>query len=610
MILVSLWATLVLSVTQVSCLRILTVFPHEGRSHLYVFAPVIHELLGRGHHITVITRHTLGFKSNNLVEVILEGKFKGVNDYSLDMFDKPGLVLAFGSAVVLTSMGIDSCHSIYTNPQVQNLMKSDEKFDLIIAEMFNNECYLGFADKFKAPVIGFSSTTLMSWHAARFGQPTNPSYIPNNHFRSGGKMGFFSRLENFLGTSWYSLVHLFQVKYNEKVYGKYYGGQIDSFDDLIKNSSLLLVNSHFSLHQPIPFVPGVVEIGGVHIGAPKKIPEVILRAIPSSSMNVFISLLNIAYFFAPLFAFDILAVFPHQGRSHQSVFGPIVRDLVGRGHKLTVIVHYSYDVKNENYKEILLGDVNGTGHDFFDMETLEVPVIISQLIHPFLLTDLGLESCSTMLSNAEVRELVESDKRFDLILAEFFNSECVLGFVGAFEAPLVGITTGILMPWHGDRLGNPDNPSYIASSHLGQQAEMGFWNRLYNLIGTQWYKIVYWWKLTDCQKIVEEHFRRTFKPFQESMKDISMLLVNSHFSLTFPRPLVPGIIEVGGVHIEKAKALPGVSVSDKTQVELLQDVEDSLLMVVGFEINIASSIILIEIKCMKQGELKYKGWVA
>ncbi|XP_045481093.1 UDP-glycosyltransferase UGT5-like isoform X5 [Harmonia axyridis] len=273
-------------------------------------------------------------------------------------------------------------------------------------------------------------------------------------------------------------------------------------------------------------------------------------------MNVLILLLKISYIVVPSLTYNILAVFTHPGRSHQAVFGRIVRELVSRGNKVTVVVHYGYDIQNENYTQIVLEDLDKTGGNFFDLKMFEMPVVLSQMMHPFQLADLGLVSCSKMLSNPDVKELIGSQKKFDLILAEFFNSECVLGFVNKFRAPLVGVSTGLLMPWHGDRLGNPDNPGYIANSHLGTSSRMGFLDRCYNFVGTQWYKVVYWWRLNDCQKIIEEHFGKIISSLHELMKNTSLLLVNSHFSFAFSRPLVPSIVEISGVHLSSVKPLP------------------------------------------------------
>lgn len=299
-------------------------------------------------------------------------------------------------------------------------------------------------------------------------------------------------------------------------------------------------------------------------GSQDKINYVYYSSRVNMKLNIHILffLLSVAQLSISVCAYNILAVFPHPGKSHQFVFGPIIRQLVKRGHNLTVIVHYTYNVKDDNYKEILLGDVNKTGESFFDLKSLHESVFSSQVKHPFLLTNIGLKSCETLLSNAGVGDLIQTKRKFDLIIAEFFNSECVLGFVHKFEAPLIGVSTGILMPWHGDRLGNPDNPSYIPCSHLGQSNQMGFTDRLFNFLGIYWYKLIYWWKMADFHKMVEEKFQRKLPPFDELMKNISLLLVNSHVSFTFSRPLVPGIIEVGGVHIGNSKLLPAVSSSN------------------------------------------------
>lgn len=42
-------------------------------------------------------------------------------------------------------------------------------------------------------------------------------------------------------------------------------------------------------------------------------------------------------------------------------------------------------------------------------------------------------------------------------------------------------------------------------------------------------------------------------------KKISLLLVNTHYSLSGPRSLSPKVIEVGGVHIKEPKAIDEVS---------------------------------------------------
>lgn len=55
---------------------------------------------------------------------------------------------------------------------------------------------------------------------------------------------------------------------------KFFGPDLPHLNDLAYNMSLLLVNSHFSLHQARPTVPNFVEVAGLHIRDPKPLPEV------------------------------------------------------------------------------------------------------------------------------------------------------------------------------------------------------------------------------------------------------------------------------------------------------------------------------------------------
>lgn len=56
-----------------------------------------------------------------------------------------------------------------------------------------------------------------------------------------------------------------------------FGNDIKPLDVLAFNTSLLLVNAHFSLNEPKPTVPGLIEVGGLHIGNNKPLPSVIIN---------------------------------------------------------------------------------------------------------------------------------------------------------------------------------------------------------------------------------------------------------------------------------------------------------------------------------------------
>lgn len=59
--------------------------------------------------------------------------------------------------------------------------------------------------------------------------------------------------------------------------------------------------------------------------------------------------------------------------------------------------------------------------------------------------------------------------------------------------------------------------------------------------------------------LLRKKFGDTFPSVTELSKQISMMFVNTHYSLSGPKPLPPTVIELGGVHIKEPKPIDEVS---------------------------------------------------
>jgi glucuronosyltransferase len=66
---------------------------------------------------------------------------------------------------------------------------------------------------------------------------------------------------------------------SERIARRYFGDSLPPLADIARNTSLLLLNTHFSMNQPRPFVPQIVEVGGLHLSLPKPLPEVVSSLI-------------------------------------------------------------------------------------------------------------------------------------------------------------------------------------------------------------------------------------------------------------------------------------------------------------------------------------------
>ncbi|XP_033229946.1 UDP-glucuronosyltransferase 2B15-like isoform X2 [Belonocnema kinseyi] len=260
---------------------------------------------------------------------------------------------------------------------------------------------------------------------------------------------------------------------------------------------------------------------------------------------------------------NILAALFTSSGSHFTFFKPLLEELARRGHNLTVL---SYNPRKNNtmdtkilhnYKDVLLTDPKLITRNVVNVEKMVSNSYFINMGKFFRLRELGLKYCEMTFNNTEVRELIKSDQRFDLIFMETFSTDCALGFVHRFQAPFIALSSHEIMPWINDRLGNPDNPSYIPEFFKLYSGQMRFMQRVMNTLGLWWAKFIYEIAF-QCpnQKLVEDTFGPEVPPLSEIAKKTSALLVNTHYSIHGSRPYVPNVIEVGGMHIGEPKPLP------------------------------------------------------
>ncbi|XP_018570346.1 UDP-glucuronosyltransferase 1-3 isoform X1 [Anoplophora glabripennis] len=274
--------------TSSSGLNILGVFPHLGKSHADVFITLMKGLAQKGHTVTVISHFPLSKSIPNYKDIDLGGRSQAfVELLPMDVINPGSRLQMIGNVFLLSYFANISCEVGFSSPAMQKFLKTDEKFDLLIIEFFNSDCFMGLTQKIKAPVIGLSSCTIMPWTSERLGNPTHTAYIPNNNMDYSDQMTFRERLENTVIT----LIHQAHYQYvtlsrDEEIARKYLGEEASRIREFIRNSSLLITNSHFTLNLPRPLVPGVVEVGGLHIGKTQPLPKNIEKWINESPEGV------------------------------------------------------------------------------------------------------------------------------------------------------------------------------------------------------------------------------------------------------------------------------------------------------------------------------------
>lgn len=159
------------------------------------------------------------------------------------------------------------------------------------------------------------------------------------------------------------------------------------------------------------------------------------------------------------------------------------------------------------------------------------------------------------LNNADFQKFLHAQPKqhFDVVIVEVFVSEALLGLGTVFDAPVIGFSTFGSFKWTNDLVGTPNMASYVAHSFLGYSDRMTFWQRLSNAAAGWFDDLVMPILYVPRQRaLYNQHFGGPGKPtYEQVVANVSLVLLNSHVSLGFPRPLAPNMIEVGGMHIER-----------------------------------------------------------
>lgn len=251
---------------------------------------------------------------------------------------------------------------------------------------------------------------------------------------------------------------------------------------------------------------------------------------------------------------NILGLFPYQGKSHFFVFEPYLQELARRNHNVTVISHFPQEKPVPNYHDISLAGKMKILQNVFPVDRSYWTLMN---IFGFLFK-MGRDTCEVLLENEDVQKLWRSDMKFDVVVTEQFNNDCSLGLAYKLGAPVVGMTSHVLMPWQYGHLGIHYNPSYMSFQFLEGGTKPTFYQRLERVVIHNLCTILY--KYT-CQRVNENQIQKYFDipPLQELAKDVKAVLLYTHFPLNGHYLYPPNVIEVGGYHVAKPKELPKVS---------------------------------------------------
>ena len=248
--------------------------------------------------------------------------------------------------------------------------------------------------------------------------------------------------------------------------------------------------------------------------------------------------------------------------SHYMVVKAMSAELVSRGHNVTILALDRYEEKltaNDGYSlhfefyksnftkaeyEELFSNMTNAG---LRGKFTEWMINITRTNHMQRVAS----ECQNLIGNTDLITKLQTDD-YDLALVD-----------GSFTCPIMQylkIPYGVLMPASGlpglTALNNrvPINPSYLPGFLTALDDKMTFLERLWNTAYTAFFFVL----MSVFSGPIDELSSR-YNISSEYFNDADLWILNAHFALDFPRPLLPHMVTVGGLTTKEPQSLHHVS---------------------------------------------------
>lgn len=247
----------------------------------------------------------------------------------------------------------------------------------------------------------------------------------------------------------------------------------------------------------------------------------------------------------------MLGIFAFHGKSHFIMFEALMKGLAKKGHQVDVISAFPLKKPVENYTDLVsipikLTLVNNVSFDFMKINLREMPVHAVSTIG-------GNELCE-YLNLPEIQKIIKdppTNPPYDVVIIEIFGASCFAVFGNILNVPVIGVSSSALYPWANPFIANPENLAFVPNNLLDYVKQMNFWQRTFNTLNTLFNKMYFNYFTQHQDELIKKYVGPNMPSVRELERNISMILVNSHFSLNGVRPMTPALIEVGGLHVQE-----------------------------------------------------------
>ncbi|XP_043264520.1 UDP-glucosyltransferase 2-like [Colletes gigas] len=247
--------------------------------------------------------------------------------------------------------------------------------------------------------------------------------------------------------------------------------------------------------------------------------------------------------------YRILCLFPYSGQSHQRMFETLCKGLATKGHQIDMISHFPSKTPVANYTDVV--DLRGTTKSVVNSLSIETAKKFRDPVIYYLTKDFGAPVCDLMGSEVFQNFISNppNDPPYDLIITEYFGSPCYLGVGYRLKTPVAIAVSFLDMPFVDDFMGSPISYAFFSGGFNEKTVINTFYDRLTNFLQSFVDLNKFYYYSSSHTEIMRKYLGQDVPDVRELEKSVVLALVNGHYSITGVRPLTPGIVDVGGLHV-------------------------------------------------------------
>lgn len=267
----------------------------------------------------------------------------------------------------------------------------------------------------------------------------------------------------------------------------------------------------------------------------------------------------------PSEASRILISAPYGTKSFHNLVVTLAQNLAKRDHEVTVITNYKSEALHNapgitqivmDELRIVLADYPGVFEAMFSFKYRFLSMVLGYVgifWNP-------LDVAEKFYANEQILNLINGvghPKSFDAVIVMQTYNAASYPLAWHYRAPLIIITPNVLWPGLARTVGDNDHAEYLPMFLTSFTDRMSLLERTINTVSTAVFdNFVHRWFWGTIHSIASEHVGKDLPPIEELEKNVSLVLTNTHPSVTYPRVLLPHTVEIGGLHCRPAKPLP------------------------------------------------------